>query len=184
MTEPQISFSPLQRADFALLARWLQEPLVARWWDHEWTPEALERDFGPSVDRTDPTEIYLASQGGSPFGLIQRYRLDSYRPHLKALAAIVPVPPAALSIDYLIGDPALRGRGMGAAMIRAFVSSSWAAYPEAPAVIVPVVAANIASWRALERAGMHRAGAGELEPDNPVDSREHVVYRVDRPPLI
>jgi len=46
---------------------------------------------------------------------------------------------------------------------------------------VPVSTANVASWRALEKAGFARVGTADLEPDNPVDSREHVVYRLDRP---
>ena len=35
---PAVELRPLQRADFPLLARWLAEPLVARWWAHETTP--------------------------------------------------------------------------------------------------------------------------------------------------
>ena len=40
---------PLQRSRFALLARWLAEPLVARWWNHKTSAAAIEREFGPSV---------------------------------------------------------------------------------------------------------------------------------------
>jgi hypothetical protein len=40
---------PLQRSRFALLARWLAEPLVARWCNHETSAAAIEREFGPSV---------------------------------------------------------------------------------------------------------------------------------------
>jgi aminoglycoside 6'-N-acetyltransferase len=41
---------------------------------------------------------------------------------------------------------------------------------------VPVSVANRASWRALERAGFHRAATGELTPDNPSDGRDHYIY--------
>ncbi|MEA2131835.1 MAG: aminoglycoside 6-N-acetyltransferase [Solirubrobacteraceae bacterium] len=40
---------PLQRSRFALLARWLAEPLVARWCNHETSAAVIEREFGPSV---------------------------------------------------------------------------------------------------------------------------------------
>jgi aminoglycoside 6'-N-acetyltransferase len=50
-----------------------------------------------------------------------------------------------------------------------------------PAVLVAVVAANTASWRALEKAGLRRVASGPMEPDNPVDDPLHHVYRVDRP---
>jgi aminoglycoside 6'-N-acetyltransferase len=88
------------------------------------------------------------------------------------------VPRAALSIDYLIGEPKLRGRGLGAAMIAAFVSACWAACPDAGAILVPVATGNLASWRALERAGFDRIAEGELQPDNPRDSRDHYIYAI------
>ena len=131
-----ITFVRLQRADFPLLAKWLSEPTVARWWDHETTPEAIENDFGGSVDGTEPTQVFLAWTEGRPFGLIQRYKIADYPEYVEELSAICAQPPGAVSIDYLIGEPDCRGRGLGAAMIAAFVAESWAAYPDASAVAV------------------------------------------------
>jgi aminoglycoside 6'-N-acetyltransferase len=176
-----IAFEPLGRSDFPLLATWLAEPLVARWWNQEHSPEALEREFGPSIDGEDETEIFIATED-RPYGLIQRYPIGAYAEYRDELAAVCDVPAGALSIDYLIGEPSARGRGRGAAMIAAFVGWSWRRYPEARDVIVPVAAANRGSWRALERAGFERVATGELEPDNPRDSREHHVYRISRVP--
>ncbi len=180
MTPAPITFRPLRRDDFQLLAGWLAEPLVARWWNHETTPEAIERDFGGLVDGREPTEVCIASMGNRPFGLIQRYPIGAYPEYVDELAPVLPVPPGALSVDYLIGEPASRGRGLGAAMIAAFVAESWTRYPDANDVIVPVSAGNTGSWRALERAGFERVAEGELEPDNPIDSRDHYVYRRGR----
>ena len=181
MPVPSITFAPLRRADFPLLSRWLGDPLVARWWNHDPSPEMVEHDFGPSVDGTDPAEMFVAATADGPFGLIQRYVIAEFPEYVEELAAVCDLPPAALSIDYLIGEPAERGRGRGAAMIAEFVATSWPAYPDASAVVVPVSAGNRASWRALERAGFRLIATGELEPDNPIDSRDHVVYRLDRP---
>jgi aminoglycoside 6'-N-acetyltransferase len=175
-----VTFRPLTRADLPLVARWLEEPAVARWWAHETTPEALEADFGPSVDGRDPTQVLLACTGGRPFGLVQRYRLSDEPGYLEELAPVVAVPPRALSIDYLIGEPDVRGGGAGTTMLRAFVADSWIAYPDADAVLVPVAAGNVASWRALEKAGFTRVAEGPLTPDNPVDPPDHVVYLVRR----
>lgn len=176
-----ITFVRLQRADFGLVAKWLSEPVVARWWDHETSPEALEHDFGGSVDGTEATEVFLAWTGGRPFGLIQRYAIADYPEYVDELSAICPQPPGAVSIDYLIGEPDCRGRGLGAAMIAAFVAESWAAYPGASAVVVAMHQDNAASWRAVARAGFRRVAEGELAPDNPIDSREHYLYQLDRP---
>jgi aminoglycoside 6'-N-acetyltransferase len=178
-----IGFRALRRRDFDLLARWLAEPLVARWWNHETTPDAVERDFGQSVDGHDATELFVALLAGRPFGLIQRYPIAAYAEYLEEVARVCPVPPGALSVDYLIGEPDLRGRGLGAAMISAFVAASWASCRGAAAILVPVAVGNIASWRALERAGFARIAAGELEPDNPRDGRDHHVYAIRRPAI-
>lgn len=84
-------------------------------------------------------------------------------------------------IDYLIADAARRGRGLGTRLIATAVDRTWTDHPDAPAVIVAVVAANVASWRALEKAGLHRVAEGPMTPDNPVDRPLHHVYRIDRP---
>jgi len=42
----EVSFRRLTRDDFPVLAGWLAEPHVARWWNHDVDAEALERDFG------------------------------------------------------------------------------------------------------------------------------------------
>lgn len=179
-TEP-IAFRPLRRDDFGRLAAWLAEPRVARWWNHDVSPEAIERDFGTSVDGGDATEMFVAELGGEPIGFIQRYPIAAYAEYVEELSRVCPVPAGALSIDYLIGDPAARGRGVGAAMIGAFVAESWDAYPAARDVVVPVAAGNHASWRALERVGFIRIAEGPLEPDNPIDPPDHVVYQLARP---
>jgi aminoglycoside 6'-N-acetyltransferase len=41
--------------------------------------------------------------------------------------------------------------------------------------------ANAASWRAVARAGFRRIAEGELNPDNPIDNRDHYLYQLDRP---
>ena len=176
-----VAFRALRRDDFPLLRRWLAEPLVAYWWNHDTDPEAVERDFGPGVDGGDATELFVASLGERPFGLIQRYPIAAYPEYADELAPLCDVPPGALSLDYLVGEPDLRGRGLGASMIATFVAATWAACPGANDIVVPVSAANAASWRALARAGFRRIAAGELEPDNPRESRDHYVYATRRP---
>ena len=154
---------------------------MARWWNHETTPEALERDFGPSVDGLDATSMFIGSVDGRRLGLIQRYPIEAYPEYLDELNSVCAVPAGALSVDYFVAEDRVRRRGFGAAMISALVSASWGSCPEANDVIVPVSTVNIGSWRALERAGFTRIAEGELEPDNPRDARDHVVYAIRRP---
>jgi aminoglycoside 6'-N-acetyltransferase len=178
-----ITFRRLSRADFPLLARLLAEPHVARWWNHDVDPEALERDFGASADGAEPNEDWLVLLAGRPVGLIQYSRFDDYPEYRDELVPEFEVPTGAASIDYLLGDPALTGRGLGTAMIDAFVRRIWATAPDVPCLIVPVHADNVASWRALRSAGFRVLGEGDLAPDNPIDDRRHVALRIDRPPI-
>ncbi|MGW4895437.1 GNAT family N-acetyltransferase [Kitasatospora sp. NPDC004240] len=176
-----ISWRRVTEEDFPLLRRWLEEPHVARWWHHETSAEAVRRDFGPAARGEEPSEDLLALLDGRPVGLVQRCRLADYPEYLAEIAAVVEVPDGAVTVDYLIGEASRTGRGLGTRMIRSIVEATWREHPGAPAVVVPVSAANRASWRALEKAGLRRVAEGELEPDNPADSRDHYVYRADRP---
>lgn len=179
--EGALTFQPLTVGDLSLLVEWLAEPRVARWWHHEATAEAVERDFGASVRGEEPGEDLVVSLEGLPIGLLQRSIIHDYAEDLAEFAALAEVPEGAVELDYLIADPDLRGRGLGARMIAAAVEDTWSAHPGAPAVLVAVVAANVASWRALEKAGLRRIAEGAMSPDNPVDDPLHYVYRVDRP---
>jgi aminoglycoside 6'-N-acetyltransferase len=173
-----ISLQPLHRADLGLLGQWLREPLVQRWWAED--PDAVEARYGPSLAGTDPTALYLGVEDGVPFGFVQVYRFDDEPGYTAEVAALHPVPAGALSIDYLVGDAGHRGRGLGTALVRAAVARGFADHADAHDVLVPVHADNRASWRALERAGFTRVAAGDLEPDNPADSRAHLLYRAER----
>jgi len=175
-----ISFRLLTRDDFPLLESWLSQPHVLRWWNHQFTSEAVERDFGASVDGGEPSESHLALLDGEPIGLILYSRFDDYPEYLEELSPILEIPQGAVTIDYLIGDPTLTGRGVGSAMIAGFVEHIWQVNPEATCIIVPVNSANQGSWRALEKAGFRIVARGELEPDNPVDDPSHEVLRLDR----
>ncbi|WP_018348264.1 GNAT family N-acetyltransferase [Longispora albida] len=170
----------LTEADFPLLRDWLDQPHVARWWHHETTPEAVARDFGASARGEEPSEDLLVFLDGVPLGLVQRCFLADYPDYAAELAAITDVPPGAVTIDYLIGEPGRTGHGTGTAMIQAIVERTWAELPAALSVVVPVNAGNVASWRALEKAGLRRVAEGELTPDNPAEGALHYVYRTDR----
>lgn len=176
-----ITFQHVTEKDFPLLAHWLAQPHVSRWWNHEFTAEAIERDFGPTLRGEEPAEDLIATRDGTPFALTQRSRWHDYPDELAELAPYLDVPITAMTIDYLIGEAHDVGRGVGTELVRALVSDTWSAHPACRLLIVPVAAGNPASWRALEKAGFRRVTEADLEPDNPVDPPLHYVYQLDRP---
>ena len=175
-----MEFRRTTRADFPPLARWLSSTRVARFWNHETTPEAIERDFGGSVDGTEPSDDFIVEDAGVPVGFIQRSRICDYADEHIELIALADAPQDALTIDYFIGEGAATGRGVGTRMIREFTDLCFADCPAASAIIVPVIAGNPASWKALAAAGYERIAEGHIPPDNPIDDGWHVVYRRDR----
>ena len=155
-----VTFRPLVDDDLPVMHRWLNEPEVVRWWegdDVSW--EGVVRDYGSS--RTDGTEHWIATAGGRDVGWIQCYAV-AHEPEEAEPWWALGIDRTAAGIDYLIGEPADRGQGLGTAVIRAFVAGivfglhpTWSQACAAPHV------ENVASWRALEKAGFRFAGIVE-----------------------
>jgi aminoglycoside 6'-N-acetyltransferase len=175
-----ITFRPLRRDDFAQLSEWLAEPHVERWWREDSSPDAVEAAYGPVVDRDDPTEVFVVRREDVLIGIIQRY-LNGQDPDWLAALAPTGSPPDSAGIDYLIGDPALVGQGIGTAMIGRFVADTWSRYPDIRAVVVTVNVANRASWRALEKVGFERTWTGEIHSGDQSDEGVSYCYVLARP---
>lgn len=156
----KVNFRPLTDEDLPLLHGWLNEPGVVRWWegdDVSW--HAVVRDYGSTS--TDPTEHWLAFLGDdAPFGWIQCYAAADYAGEHEVEAWwALRVDRTAAGIDYLVGDPRKRGKGLGSAMIRDFVEDVvFGRHPGWTQVCASPLEANVASWRALEKAGFKYAG--------------------------
>jgi len=133
MGEAGVRFRPLTRSDFPLLRGWLEEPLVARWWNHQTTDDAIENDFGGSVDGSDQTELFVVlTADRHPFGLIQRYPIAAYPEYVDELAPVVEVPDGALSPDPPAGFPGFRRSGYGSWCRRVACRSSRSDCPGLP----------------------------------------------------
>ncbi|MGN6608008.1 MAG: GNAT family N-acetyltransferase [Jatrophihabitans sp.] len=174
-----ITWRQLTLADLPLLASWLGDPDVHRWWYHD--PLEVETDFGPAARGEEPGEDLVVSLDGRPVAFVQRSRIADYAEDMTDFLRVADVPDGAVSVDYLVGSAPDRGRGLGSRIVAAVCADTWTAYPDAPAILVAVVAGNRASWRLLERVGFRRVAEGDIPPENPVDDPLHYVYRLDRP---
>jgi len=170
--DPILSFRPLARADLALFGRWLDDPVVHRWWPDSHQPAELEADYGPAIDGTDATEVFVVELDCRPVGIAQRYPLVTEPDWAGVLAPVVPDLDLArcAGIDYVLGPADVRGHGVGTHAIEAFTTMLFAQLPTIDVVVVAVAQENRASWRALEHSGYHRVWAGMLDSDDPSDA--------------
>lgn len=155
-------FRPLVDGDLPLLHGWLNDPDVVRWWegdDVSWP--AVVRDYGSA--NPDPVEHWLAELDGQPFGWLDCYATADHEDEDEVRAwRALGVGRDAAGLDYLVGDPTRRGAGLGSAMIDAFVETVvFGRHPGWTQVCASPQAANVASCRALRRAGFAVLGRFE-----------------------
>jgi len=99
--------------DLGLVHRWMNDPAVARFWGLD---GCVERTADHLVEqRVLPhTEAYLARLAGRPIGYWELYRAAEDR-----LAVHYPARPDDLGIRLLIGEPDVRGLGLGPLLLTA-----------------------------------------------------------------
>jgi RimJ/RimL family protein N-acetyltransferase len=160
VTEPRVELRPMVENDLALVAAWLREPHVSRWWRED--PAAEIDGYRRCIEGTDPTVALIAEAEGGPVGWCQWYRWHEY-----PQAAQFGARPGEIGIDYAIGAPDAVGRGIGTELIDALLRQARIAEPTAP-VLVAVDVANTASRRVLEKNGFRLVGVRgiECEPED------------------
>jgi len=174
--EPEITFRPVTRDDFALLHRWLVAPEVQAWWrGGTRTLEDVEQEYGPQADGADPTRSFIIQVGDMPVGMIQCYRHADYPVWDHAVGVA-----SAAGIDYLIGQARHRGRGIGSAAIAAFTAMVFGLYPDVDVIVSVPQKDNRASCRALEKAGFGLLCERELNTGDPSDAGVSAVYLLAR----
>ncbi len=172
----RITFTPLTREDFPLLASWLALPHVRAWWlDPEPTVESVEADYGEVVDGSDPTKAYVIMLDGEPIGMIQAF-LHADEPEWDKTIGV----PGVAGIDYFIGPLQHCGRGVGSTAIHDFSTLVFGFYPDVTGIVAVPLTANRASCRALEKAGYRNLGDRELETTDPSDAGINSIYLLPR----
>lgn len=150
-----------------LLREWLARPHVAEWWGTPPPLAELELEYDPAIAPTAPHRSYLALRDGVPLGFIQSYTpvlchaegwwLDEHDPGVRG-------------IDQFLADADQLDRGLGTAMVRAFVSALLAD-PGVTRVQTDPAPENRRAIRCYEKAGFRTA----REIDTP-DGRALLMY--------
>lgn len=160
--EQAISFRPLARSDFARLQQWLSSRHVFAWWREPFTPVEIERKFGPRVDGTEPTRVFVIEYRKEPIGFIQWYRWSDYLEHAGQLGA----ERSSAGIDLAIGESKMVGVGVGPAVIGEFLRTVVSHEQGITSVVTDPEEHNRRSVRAFEKAGFVPVNRVQLKEEN------------------
>jgi RimJ/RimL family protein N-acetyltransferase len=157
-----ISFRPLTEADFHLMGRWLREPHVAAWWPEAPDPVSVRAKYGPRVDGTEPTRVFVIEYEQRPVGWIQWYRWSDYPEHAAQLGA----EPEAAGIDLAVGEREMTGTGVGSNAIWQFLNQIVFADPSIVAIVTDPQEGNGRSVRAFQKVGFTVTQTVQLPGEN------------------
>jgi RimJ/RimL family protein N-acetyltransferase len=148
--EHRFSVRPMTPGDFPEVARWVNEPHVARWWGEETRTESeIARHYGPALRGEDPTRVWIWEVNGRSVGFAQDYRISDHPDY-----ALLCSRPDAVGVDYGIGEPAFVGRGLGTSLLWVFLRDIvWPAYPDVGEFFAAPDHRNAPSRRVLAKVG-------------------------------
>jgi RimJ/RimL family protein N-acetyltransferase len=144
-----------------MLHVWLCRPHIAAIWGGTPTLADVCDHYLPTMAADSPTLAYIAWRDGEPIGFIQSY--------VAANAGDVWWPdehdPGVLGIDQFLADESRLNKGLGTAMIRAFVDRLFSD-PATTRVQTDPSPTNGRAIRCYEKAGFRKVGE-VVTPDGP-----------------
>ena len=148
--DQRIVLRAMTHGDLPILARWLRAEHVRRWWGNDGDPddERVAARYGPRVDGTTPTRLWVVDVNGHSIGFVQDYRIRDYPDF-----ALLTPDPDAVGLDYVIGERAWVGRGLGARILWTWMLRARHRFPDASSYFAAPDHGNGASLRVLDKAG-------------------------------
>ncbi|MGP4000519.1 GNAT family N-acetyltransferase [Streptomyces sp. 8N706] len=144
--------------DAGLVHAWMNDPAVARYWEMARPVEHIASYLRGQIASIRSTP-YLGHLDGIPMSYWELYRAD-----LDPLADHYPAEPRDAGVHLLLGPSEYRGRGLGAALLRAVSDWQLRIDPYVGRVVAEPDIRNTRSVRAFERAGFQMNGQLDL-PD-------------------
>lgn len=116
-TTEAISFRRLVAFDLMMLHEWLHRPHILQWWGDPGSDAQVEQDYLPHTRLESTTRGYIPLLENEPIGFIQSYVVTESGDGWWEQET----DPGARGIDQFLANPEQLGRGLGSAMIHAFV---------------------------------------------------------------
>lgn len=148
--ENRFAVRPMTEGDLVVdVERWVNTEHVARWWDDRRTTEQVAAHYGPAIRGEKPTRLWIWEVNGRSVGFAQDYRIADH-PEFALLCGR----PDAVGFDYLVGELAFTGRGLGTSLLWVFLRDIVApAYPDCGELYAAPDHRNLASRRVLAKVG-------------------------------
>lgn len=145
--------------DIELIARWMNDPAVAAFWELSGPDEFTARHLRAQLDGDGRSVPCLGVLDGVPMSYWEVYRAD-----LTPLARYYPARPHDTGLHLLIGSVRDRGRGIGTALLRAVADLVLDRRPSCGRVVAEPDLRNTPCMAAFLGAGFRLAAEMEL-PD-------------------
>jgi RimJ/RimL family protein N-acetyltransferase len=156
-----ISFEPLRTGDLAMLHEWMTRPHWREWWGEAPSLSTVQAEYGAWIADPSKVQPYIAWIGGRRLGYIQSYvAMGSGGGWWED-----ETDPGVRGIDQSIADAADLNRGLGTAMVTAFVQKLFAD-PRVTRVQTDPHPENARAIRCYVKAGF-RPVREVLTPDGP-----------------
>lgn len=149
----RFSFRPLQMADLPMLHEWVARPHWTEWWGPAPTMAEVEAEYGAWINDATKVQPHIALLDGQPFGYIQSYvAMGSGGGWWED-----ETDPGVRGIDQSIADATQLGRGLGTAMVKAFVARLFGD-PQVTHIQTDPDPRNARAIRCYEKAGFRAVG--------------------------
>ncbi|MEU8762531.1 GNAT family N-acetyltransferase [Streptomyces sp. NPDC048659] len=143
--------------DLPLVARWMNDPAVAAFWELAGAPDVTAAHIRAQLDADGRSVPCLGVLDGTPMSYFEIYRAD-----LDPLARHYPARPHDTGIHLLIGGVADRGRGLGTGLLRAVADLVLDHRPRCTRVLAEPDLRNTPSVAAFLGAGFRLSAEVEL----------------------
>jgi len=145
--------------DLTLIARWMNDPAVAEFWQLAGPEDVTERHLRAQLSGDGRSVPCVGLLDGTPMSYWEIYRAD-----LDPLARHYPSRPHDTGVHLLIGGPGDRGRGLGRTLLRAVADLALARRPACGRVVAEPDLRNTPSVAAFLGAGFRFSSEIDL-PD-------------------